>query len=47
MADLRRRRILGALATPLVIATPGALRAQAAKPARIGWMAGVSYAGTA
>jgi putative ABC transport system substrate-binding protein len=30
-----------------VIATPGALRAQAAKPARIGWMAGVSYAGTA
>jgi putative ABC transport system substrate-binding protein len=46
MSDLRRRRVLGALAAPLVAAAPAVLRAQAAKPARIGWLAGVSYATT-
>ena len=40
-----RRRLLGVLATALAGA-PFAVRGQAARPARIGWMAGVSYATT-
>jgi putative ABC transport system substrate-binding protein len=39
-----RRRLLGLLAT--LVGAPFAVRGQAARPARIGWMAGVSYAAT-
>ena len=43
--DPGRRRLLGVLAAALAGA-PFAVRGQAARPARIGWMAGVSYATT-
>src|SRR4249919_3274972 len=45
-ADRERRWLLGALAAALAGA-PVAARSQAVRrPARLGWMAGVSYAGT-